>query len=107
MKKMMGEEKALVFFLTKSGFIPLDAKEGSRTYLGEPHKLEGIDRVKRPRVLSCRFLVKMTFMGVVTKPLPELGFDRRIFQKRILERKVWKKTSYNPHFQITPFLILS
>ena len=78
--------------MTKSGFIPLDAKEGSRTYLGEPHKLEGIDRVKRPRVLSCRFLVKMTFMGVVTKPLPEIGFDGIIFLKDISEKKVWKKT---------------
>ena len=38
------------------------------------------------------------FMGVVTKPLPELGFDGIIFLKDISEKKVWKKTSYNQHF---------
>ena len=34
--KFGGEENVLVFFLVKSGFIPLDAKEVSVTYLGGP-----------------------------------------------------------------------
>ena len=37
-------------------------------------------------------------MRVVAKPLPELGFDGRIFLERISERKVRKKTCYNQRF---------
>ena len=44
------------------------------------------------------------FMGGFARPIPELGFDGRIFLKRISERKVWKKTSYNQCFSNNPIL---
>ena len=38
------------------------------------------------------------FIGVVVKPIIELGLDERIFLKRTSERKVLKETSYNQRF---------
>ena len=35
-KNVVGKDKAFMYFLDKSGFIPLDTKESSRTYLGTP-----------------------------------------------------------------------
>ena len=49
--------------------------------------------MKCPIAISHQFPVKVMFMGVVARTLPELGFDRRIFLKGISEKKVWKKTS--------------
>ena len=96
--KMMGEEKALVCFLDKKWFYTTRLQRGVNHLHRGPHKSEVIDRVKRPRVLSRLFNVKVMFMRVVTKPLPKLGFYGRIFLKRISERKVWKKTIYNQCF---------
>ena len=61
-------------------------------------KPEGVDRVNHPRALSRSFTVKVMFMGVFLKPLPEFGFGRRIFLKRISEKKVWKKKCYDQSF---------
>ena len=91
----MGEEKALVCFLDKKCFYTTVHQRRLNYLPQRPHKQEGIDRVKLPRALSCRFPVRVIFMGVVATPLPEIGFDGRIFLKRISERKAWKKTSYN------------
>ena len=98
MKKMVGEEKVLVCFLGKKWFYTTERRRRLKHLPPGPHKLEGIDRVKRPRALSRRFPVKVMFVGVVVKPLPEHGFDGRILLERIPERKVWKKTSYNQRF---------
>ena len=70
------------------------------------HEPEVIYRVKHPRALGSRFPFKVMFMGVFTQPIPELGFDRRIFLKSISEKKALKKTSYNQIFQMIPLLML-
>ena len=38
------------------------------------------------------------FMGVAALPLSVLGFDGRILLKRISDKKVRKKISYNQYF---------
>ena len=70
MKKMLGEEKALVFFLDKKWFYTTGIKRRLKHLPRGPHKPEGVDRVKLPRALSRRFPVKVMFMGVVKKPIP-------------------------------------
>ena len=87
-----GWGKGVVFFLDKKWFYTTRRQRRLKHLPRAPQKLEGIDCVKRPRVLSRRFPVKVMFMGVVAKPLPELGFDGIIFLKRISEKKLWKKT---------------
>ena len=48
--------------------------------------------------------MKVMFMGIVALPLPVLGFDGRILLKRISEKKVRKKISYNQHFSYDSIL---
>ena len=97
-KKMLGEEKLLVCFIEKKWFYTTGRQRRLKHLPRGTHEPKGVDRVKRPRSLSRRFPVKVMFMGVVSKHLLELGFDGRIFLKRISERKVWKKTNYNQRF---------
>ena len=98
MEKMVSEEEALVCFLEKKMFYTTGLQRRLKHLPQGPHKPEVINGVKRPRALSCRFSVKVMFMGVAVKPLPELGFYGRILLRRISERKVCKKTSYNQGF---------
>ena len=45
------------------------------------------------------------FTGVVAESILELGFYGRTFMKRISDKKVYKKRSYNQHF--TDYAILN
>ena len=88
----------LVCFLDEKWFYTIGRQRRLKHLPRGPHEPEGVDRVKLPRALSRRFPIKVMFMGIVAKPLHEIGFDGGIFLKRITERKVWKKTSYNQNF---------
>ena len=80
---MVDEEKALFCFLDKKWFYTTGCRIMLKHLPRAPEETEGVDCVKLPRALSHRFPAKMVFTGVVAKPLPELGFDRIIFMKRI------------------------
>jgi hypothetical protein len=51
--------------------------------------------VQYPKVRSRRFPLKVMFQGIVSKPYPEHNFDGHIMIKRVSEKHVTKKTSYN------------
>ena len=59
MKKMVGEEKALVFFLDKKCFYTTGRQIRLKHLPRPPHKLKGID-------------LKLMFMVFVAQPLPDL-----------------------------------
>ena len=65
-----------------------------RLPLGE-HEEEGTDTYWLPKTISCRFLIKIMFLGVVDRPVPQRDFDGKTLLEYINEQvPVSKLTSY-------------
>ena len=95
---MVYEEKVLVYVLEKKWFYTTELQRSPKHLPRGTQKPEGVDLVKGPRLFSRRFPIKMIFLGVVTQPLPKLGFEGRLLLRRIPEKRVRKKTTYNQSF---------
>ena len=63
MKNMVGKEKTLVCFLGEKHFYTTRHQISIKHIPTGTHIPEGINHVKRPRVLSYRFPIKVVFMG--------------------------------------------
>ena len=61
---MVVEEKALVCFLGEKWFYTTGHQRNLKHLTQVPQETEGVDHVKRPRVLICRFNVKVMYLGV-------------------------------------------
>lgn len=57
-----------------------------------------MDFIPSPKMRSRRFPVKAMFMGVVANPIPERGFDGRIFLERISKEEVVNKKISHQRF---------
>ena len=64
------ERKSRGFFIEKKLFYTTGHQRRLKELPWSPKKPEDIDIVKRPRLISCRFTIKVMFMGIITQPLP-------------------------------------
>ena len=65
---------------------------------------EGVDKVHYRTVVSRRNLSKVMYMGVVGKPVPEKGYDGKVFLKRFSETVNLKRKSYRHDFTDNRFM---
>ena len=70
----------------------------------QPFEREGCDRLKRRKVVSRRHSLKTMFIGVVTDPVEQNGFDGKIYLERIADNSPLVRTSYREEFHHDRFI---
>ena len=95
---LLTNASAPVAFLDEKWFYVTNRRRKiKRLPLGQG-EAPGMDFIPSPKLLSRRFPVKAMFMGVVGNPIPERGFDGRIFLERISKDEVVTKKMSHQRF---------
>ena len=95
LQQQSGQQKPVYFaFLDEKWFYPYSGRKQVKELPAAEHEDPNDINSTTRRESSRRHVSKVMFLGVVGCPVPERGFDGKIFLKRVARTTIFKQTTY-------------